>query len=268
MHFKGDQYEQLLWDVLYCGDKNQNERTGVGTVEVFGAALSFDLRNGFPLVTTKTVNFDAVVKELLWFLSGSTNVNDLDSIIWNEWADEDGDLGPIYGAQWRTSGKMYGIDQIKELEHLISEDPQSRRMIVSAWNPGELHLMNLHPCHVMFQVNITPDGRYMDLAMYQRSADMMLGVPFNIASYSLLLAMLAQVHGYEARYFHYHVGNAHIYENHMDGAREQLTRCPRSRPKLVLIPPKNPGSVLNYTEENIRLENYNPHPAIKLEVAV
>jgi thymidylate synthase len=274
-------YLDLLRHVLDHGER-RTDRTGVGTISVFGAQARYDLREGFPLLTTKKVPFSSVVKELLWFLSGSTNVHDLDSPIWNEWAGPDGDLGPIYGHQWRSWGmdlakdspdpapSPFGVDQISEALSIITTNPDSRRIVVSAWNVADVPRMRLPPCHLLFQFYVssglligTPP-RYLDCQLYQRSADMMLGVPFSVASYALLLSMFAKECDLVPRYFIHTLGDAHVYLNHLDGAREQLARYPLPPPRLVLADKR----VLEQRLEDVKLEDYRSHPAIKFQVAV
>lgn len=255
------QYLDMIQHVLTNGERRKN-RTGVDTIATFGHQVRYDLRYGFPLLTTKRVNFSAVVRELLWFLSGSTNIKDLQSSIWNEWADENGDLGPIYGSQWRSWGGR-GIDQIQQAISTIKTNPDSRRIIVSAWNVEDIPAMRLPPCHLMFQFNVS--GRNLDLHLYQRSADLALGVPFNIASYALLLSMVANECHLTARHFVHTFGDLHIYENHLDGLREQQNREPRQKPTLALIKGR---PVLDMREDDIDLYYYDPHPAIRFEVAV
>lgn len=257
------QYLEIVRSVLEHGAL-RNDRTGVGTLSQFGHQARYDLREGFPLLTTKRVNFDAVVRELLWFLSGSTNVNDLHPCrIWDKWADEYGRLGPIYSAQWRSwPGDGEYIDQIQRVIDSIKADPMSRRHIVSAWNVAELDKMALPPCHLLFQFYVA-DG-HLDLQLYQRSADLALGVPFNIASYALLLEMVAREVGLKARHFIHTLGDAHVYLNHQEGLREQLTRSPRPLPKLVLadVP------FWDMRVEHISLTDYDPEPSIRFKVAV
>lgn len=241
-----------------------DDRTGTGTLSVFGMQMRYDLADGFPLVTTKRVHLKSIIHELLWFLSGDTNVRYLQEngvSIWNEWADPDGDLGPVYGKQWRDFG---GVDQIAALEHMIRQTPDSRRMIVSAWNPADVPAMALPPCHTLWQVRVL--GEKLHLQLYQRSADMFLGVPFNIASYALLLQMLAHVAGLKAGTFVHTLGDAHIYSNHIDQVQTQLARDPRPLPTVTLM--RRPDSVLDFRYDDFRLEGYDPHPAIKAPVAV
>jgi thymidylate synthase len=247
----------------------QADRTGVGTLSVFGHQMRFDLSQGFPLVTTKKLHLRSIIIELLWFLRGDTNIaylKDNKVSIWDEWADLSGDLGPIYGHQWRSWGTPDGrsIDQIAALIDLINRDPASRRQIVSAWNPGELDKMALAPCHCLFQTQVAA-GR-LNLQLYQRSADVFLGVPFNIASYALLTHMLAQQAGLEPGVFVWTGGDCHLYSNHLDQAREQLTREPRPLPKLNIL--RRPDAIDGYAYEDFEISGYDPHPHIKAEVAV
>ena len=260
-------YLALLREVLDHGEQ-RTDRTGTGTISLFGAQTRYDLREGFPLVTTKKVLFPAVVRELLWFLRGSTNIHDdlaQHTPIWNAWADEHGELGPIYGAQWRNWGGSDGapgIDQIRAAIDTIRRDPMSRRIIVSAWNVADLPRMRLPPCHALFQLYVH-DG-WLDCQLYQRSADLALGVPFNIASYALLLSMIAQECELAPRHFIHTLGDAHIYANHVEGVQQQLAREPFPLPRLVLA--KRP--VLELRFEDITLEGYQHHPFIKFPVAV
>lgn len=253
-------YLDLVERVLANGE-HRTDRTGVGTISLFGEQIRFDLREGFPLVTTKKVNFSSVVKELLWFLRGETNTKTLGCKIWDEWADGDGNLGPIYGQQWRAWG---GCDQITYTLEQIKRNPYSRRHIVSAWNVSDIPDMALPPCHVMFQFYVGRGG-YLDLQLYQRSADLALGVPFNIASYALLLSMFANECRLTARHFVHTFGDVHAYMNHVDGLRDQLTRTPQRRP-IVTIPVGK--RVLDIVESDIHLTDYYPYPPIKFEVAV
>jgi len=242
----------------------KDDRTGTGTISVFGAQARYDLREGFPLLTTKKVLFSAVVRELLWFLKGSTNIHeDLSehTPIWDAWADENGDLGPIYGHQWRNWGDQ-GIDQIARVREQIRTEPDSRRMIVSAWNVGDLDKMKLPPCHAFFQFYVV-NGR-LDLQLYQRSADVALGVPFNIASYALLLMMMAQDTGLTPGFFVHTLGDAHIYSNHVEGVREQLQREPHPLPRVTLA--ERPMDEMTF--DDIQLEDYVHHPFIRFKVAV
>ena len=262
------QYIRLLSDILENGT-DKNDRTGTGTRSLFGYQMRFNLEEGFPLVTTKKIHLKSVIHELLWFLKGDTNVRYLQDNgvrIWNEWADEDGNLGHIYGYQWRSWPDYNGgfIDQISEAVDTIKNNPDSRRIIVSAWNVADLPQMKLPPCHAFFQFYVA-DGR-LSLQLYQRSADSFLGVPFNIASYALLLMMVAQVTGLKAGDFVHTLGDAHLYHNHLEQARLQLTREPRPLPKMVLNP--DVKNIFDFKYEDFTLENYDPHPHIKAEVSV
>ena len=262
------QYLDLMAQVLSQGIP-QADRTGTGTLSLFGAQMRFDLAEGFPLVTTKKLHLRSIIVELLWFLRGDTNVRwlqDRKVSIWNEWADADGNLGPVYGKQWRDWEGADGrhIDQIRELIDLIKRDPSSRRQIVTAWNPGELAQMALAPCHCLFQTQVAA-GR-LNLQLYQRSADFFLGVPFNIASYALLTHMLARECGLEPGVFVWTGGDVHLYSNHLDQAALQLSRDPRPLPKLSL---KDRGQDLfGYEAEDFAFEGYDPHPHIAAAVAV
>lgn len=298
-------YLLLLEEVLEQGEV-RDDRTGVGTKSIFGTQTRYDLRKGFPLLTTKKVHWPSIVHELIWFLSGSTNIAYLQKHnvrIWDEWADEKGELGPVYGKQWRAWNAfaplvqgptdiktleekgisvpeemldpnekywtrldvMYQIDQISQVIEQIRNNPMSRRIIVSAWNPAEIPEMKLPPCHAFFQFYCHTDGG-LSLQLYQRSADMFLGVPFNIASYSLLLMMVAQVTGRTPREFIHTMGDTHIYENHIEQVNLQLSREPRALPNVKLN--EDIDSIFKFTFEDITLENYNPHPLIKGKVAV
>ena len=253
------QYLGIVRQVLDEGESRE-DRTGVGTWSLFGLQARYDLREGFPIVTTKKVSFSTVCKELLWFLSGSTNINEgLDCSIWNEWADKNGDLGPIYGYQWRRAG---GRDQLREVIDRIKHDPQSRRLIVSAWNVDDVPKMALPPCHTMFQFYVS--GGHLDLQLYQRSADLALGVPFNIASYSLLLSLVAKECCLTPRYFIHTLGDAHVYKNHVEGLRQQLEREPFPLPRLVV----ESEYVDDARLEDLSLVGYQHHPAIHFRVAV
>jgi len=260
-------YLDVLRHVLEHGER-RTDRTGVGTLSIFGTQSRYDLRQGFPLVTTKKVLFPAVVRELLWFLRGSTNINDdltQHTPIWDAWADADGELGPIYGYQWRRWGARgggAGIDQISEAIAAIKRDPSSRRILVSAWNVSDLPAMKLPPCHALFQFYV--HAGQLDCQLYQRSADLALGVPFNIASYALLTAMIARECRLEPRTFVHTLGDAHIYLNHVEGVKLQLSRTPFPLPKLVLAD----KPVLEQRFEDIALENYQHHPFIKFPVSV
>jgi thymidylate synthase len=256
-------YLDLVRHILENGEERK-DRTGVGTISLFGAQARYDMREGFPIVTSKKVLFSAVVRELLWFLRGSTNIHDgltEYTPIWDAWADESGELGPIYGHQWRNWGGT-GIDQIARAIQLIKTDPTSRRIVVSAWNVSDLDRMRLPPCHVMFQFYV--QGQRLDCQLYQRSADMALGVPFNIASYALLTAMVASECGLIPGFLVHTLGDAHIYVNHIDGLRRQLEREPYPRPRLELA--KKPLADIRF--EDIGLVGYQHHPFIKFEVAV
>ena len=262
------QYLDLLQHVLDHGIFKE-DRTGTGTHSVFGYQMRFDLQDGFPLLTTKKLHLKSIIHELLWFLKGDTNVKYLQENgvrIWNEWADENGDLGHIYGYQWRSWPDYNGghIDQIKEAIDTIQNNPDSRRIIVSAWNVADLPQMNLPPCHAFFQFYVANGN--LSLQLYQRSADIFLGVPFNIASYALLLMMVAQVTGLEAGDFVHTLGDAHIYNNHIEQVREQLSREPRALPKMKLTP--DVKSIFDFKYEDFELTDYNPHPHIAGKVAV
>ena len=262
------QYLDLLDDVLREGTVKE-DRTGTGTVSVFGRQLRFDLDQGFPLLTTKQLHLKSIIYELLWFLSGDTNVRYLQEHgvrIWNEWADERGDLGHVYGYQWRSWPDYDGgsIDQIATIVDDIRRTPDSRRLIVSAWNVADLPRMNLPPCHLLFQFYVA-DGR-LSLQLYQRSADLFLGVPFNIASYALLLQMMAQVTGLRPGDFILTLGDAHIYRNHLDQVRQQLSRSPRPLPRMELNPARS--SLFDFRYDDFRLVGYDPHPHIAGSVSV
>lgn len=261
------QYEDLMRHVFFHG-VNKSDRTGTGTRSVFGYQMRFNLQNGFPLVTTKKLHLRSIIHELLWFLKGDSNIRYLHEngvTIWDEWADENGDLGPVYGVQWRNwRGADKNVDQIAELVHTIKTNPDSRRMIVTAWNVAELPKMALPPCHMMFQVYVA-DGK-LSCQLYQRSCDIFLGVPFNIASYSLLTHMLAQQCDLEVGDFVWTGGDCHLYNNHFDQVRLQLSREPRPYPKLVIK--RKPDSIFDYKFEDFEIVGYDPHPAIKAPVAV
>jgi thymidylate synthase len=262
------QYHDLMERILSDGVQ-KHDRTGTGTLSVFGHQMRFDLRQGFPLVTTKKLHLKSIIYELLWFLAGDTNVkylNDHGVSIWNEWADENGDLGPVYGKQWRSWATPDGatLDQISQMMQLIRNDPDSRRIIVTAWNPADLPKMALSPCHCLFQFYVA-DGR-LSCQLYQRSADVFLGVPFNIASYALLTLMIANVAGLKPGDFVHTFGDAHLYLNHIEQARLQLSRPPRHLPILRINPAVD--DLLAYRFEDFTLEGYDPHPHIKAEVAV
>lgn len=262
------QYLDLLQHILDHGTV-KTDRTGTGTLSVFGYQMRFNMADGFPLVTTKKLHLKSIIHELLWFLAGDTNVRYLQENgvrIWNEWADADGGLGHIYGYQWRSWPDYDGgtIDQIAEAVDTIKHNPDSRRIIVSAWNVADLKNMNLPPCHAFFQFYVA-DGR-LSLQLYQRSADCFLGVPFNIASYALLLLMMAQVTGLEAGDFVHTLGDAHLYLNHLDQTRLQLTREPRPLPRMIINP--DVKSIFDFHYDDFTLEGYDPHPHIKAEVSV
>ena len=261
-------YEDFLRHVLVHGDR-KTDRTGTGTVSVFGGQLRFDLQKGFPLITTKKVHLKSIIYELLWFLKGETNTAYLKEngvSIWDEWADENGNLGPVYGKQWRSWEAKDGtvIDQISEAIELIKYSPDSRRIIVNAWNVGEIKQMALMPCHTMFQFYVA-NGK-LSCQLYQRSADLFLGVPFNIASYALLTMMMAQVCGLQAGDFVHTFGDAHIYNNHMDQVNLQLSREARPYPNMKINP--DVSSIFDFTFEDFTLEGYDPHPGIKAPVAI
>ena len=262
------QYLSLLNRILTEG-ATKTDRTGTGTMSVFGNQMRFNLADGFPLLTTKKLHLKSIIYELLWFLRGDTNVHYLQEHgvrIWNEWADENGDLGPVYGHQWRSWPDYNGgtIDQIQNVLDLIRNHPDSRRMIVSAWNPAEVEQMALPPCHCLFQFYVA-DGK-LSLQLYQRSADTFLGVPFNIASYALLLQMMAQVSGLEPGDFIHTTGDTHLYLNHLDQARLQLTRTPRPLPKMLINP--DVKNLFDFHYEDFQLEGYDPLPHISAQVSV
>jgi thymidylate synthase len=262
------QYHDLMQKILEEG-ADKEDRTGTGTLSVFGHQMRFDLSEGFPLVTTKKLHTRSIIHELLWFLKGDTNIGYLKENkvrIWDEWADENGDLGRVYGAQWRSWQKPDGstVDQIADLVESLKNDPNSRRHLVVAFNPGELDQMALPPCHAFFQFYVAK-GK-LSCQLYQRSADVFLGVPFNIASYSLLTMMLAQVCGFEAGEFVHTLGDAHLYSNHLDQTKLQLSREFRPLPKMRLN--RDVKSVFDFKFEDFTLEGYDPHPTIKAEVAV
>ena len=262
------QYLDLMRHVLEHGNQ-KTDRTGTGTVSVFGYQMRYDLSQGFPLVTTKKCHLRSIIHELLWFLRGDTNIQYLKDngvSIWDEWADEKGDLGPVYGYQWRSWPTADGrhIDQIKQVLAQIKNTPDSRRLIVSAWNVGEVEKMKLPPCHAFFQFYVA-SGK-LSCQLYQRSADIFLGVPFNIASYALLTTMVAQVCGLKLGDFVHTLGDAHLYSNHLDQAREQLSRDPRPLPQLILNSAIK--DIFDFKFEDFTLEGYDPHPAIKAPVAV
>lgn len=266
------QYLELLNQVLEKGTEKK-DRTGTGTISTFGAQMRFNLEEGFPLITTKKVYWHGVVEELLWFLRGETNIKTLvekNVHIWDAWADKDGELGPVYGKQWRAWNTLMGqprnheIDQIARVIDQIKTNPDSRRLIVNAWNVGEITEMALPPCHMFFQFYV--NNNKLSCQLYQRSGDMFLGVPFNIASYSLLTHMVAQVCGLDVGEFVHTLGDIHIYSNHVEQVKEQLSREPKELPKLELD--KSIKNIDDFTSEHIKLVGYNSHPAIKGKVAV
>ncbi|MBQ5705489.1 MAG: thymidylate synthase [Bacteroidaceae bacterium] len=262
------QYLDLLDRILKEGTKKE-DRTGTGTISVFGHQMRFNLEEGFPCLTTKKLHLKSIIHELLWFLAGDTNVKYLQENgvrIWNEWADENGDLGHVYGYQWRSWPDYKGghIDQISEVVETLKKNPDSRRIIVNAWNVADIENMNLPPCHAMFQFYVA-DGR-LSLQLYQRSADCFLGVPFNIASYALLLQMMAQVTGLKAGDFIHTLGDAHLYLNHIEQAKLQLTREPYALPKMKINP--DVKDIFSFKFEDFSLEDYTAHPHIKAEVSV
>lgn len=271
------QYTDLMRHVLAHGNKKE-DRTGTGTLSVFGYQMRFDLAEGFPLLTTKKVHLKSIIHELLWFLQGSTNIAYLKENgvrIWDEWADEQGNLGPVYGYQWRNWPKPDGthIDQIAQVVNSIKNNPDSRRLIVSAWNVADVDQMKLPPCHAFFQFYVAPASKddtdqrsKLSCQLYQRSADIFLGVPFNIASYALLTMMVAQVCNLRLGDFVHTLGDAHIYINHMEQVAEQLSRELRALPQMKINP--NVTSIFDFRFEDFILENYDPHPAIKATVAV
>ena len=261
-------YLDLMRHVLEHGTR-KDDRTGTGTLSVFGWQMRYNLAEGFPLVTTKKCHLRSIIHELLWFLQGDTNIRYLKEngvSIWDEWADENGNLGPVYGHQWRSWPKPDGstIDQISEVVHTLKTNPDSRRIIVSAWNVADLDKMALAPCHAFFQFYVA-DGK-LSCQLYQRSADIFLGVPFNIASYALLTLMMAQVTGLQPGDFVHTLGDAHLYSNHLDQAREQLSREPRPLPTMALNPEVK--DIFAFRFEDFTLSGYDPHPAIKAPVAV
>ncbi|MCF8255443.1 MAG: thymidylate synthase [Bacteroidia bacterium] len=263
-----NQYEELLKHIYQTGTF-KSDRTGTGTKSVFGAQLRFNLSEGFPMITTKKVHLKSILHELLWFIKGETNtkyLTDNGVTIWDEWADKDGNLGPVYGYQWRSWPAPNGqhIDQLSEVIETIKKNPDSRRMIVSAWNVADLPQMALMPCHAFFQFYVA-DGK-LSCQLYQRSADMFLGVPFNIASYAFLTHMIAQVCNLQVGDFVHTFGDAHIYSNHFEQVELQLSRDPRPYPTLKMNP--DIKSIFDFKFEDFALENYNPHPAIKAPVAV
>lgn len=262
------QYHRLLEHILEHGVE-KDDRTGTGTLSCFGYQMRFDLSQGFPMLTTKKLHLRSIIHELLWFLKGDTNIAYLQEHgvrIWNEWADENGDLGPVYGKQWRSWERKDGstVDQISKVLDTIKHNPDSRRMIVNSWNVGELDDMALTPCHCLFQFYVA-DGK-LSCQLYQRSADTFLGVPFNIASYALLTMMMAQVTGLQAGEFIHSFGDVHLYLNHLDQAREQLTRDLRPLPTMKINPEIK--DIFNFEYNDFKLLNYDPHPHIKAEVSV
>lgn len=261
------QYLQLMKHVLDTGAKKE-DRTGTGTLSVFGYQMRFDLSQGFPLVTTKKLHLKSIIHELLWFLKGDTNIaylNENGVKIWDEWADENGNLGPVYGAQWRSWSSASGpVDQISQLIHQIKTNPDSRRHLVNAWNVGEIDKMALPPCHILFQFYVA-NGK-LSCQLYQRSADIFLGVPFNIASYALFTMMIAQVCDLQPGEFIHTFGDAHLYSNHLEQARLQLTRQPRKLPVMTLNPEVK--DIFGFRFEDFTLSDYDPHPHIKAKVAV
>ena len=263
-----ENYLSLLREVLEKGSR-KTDRTGTGTISVFGPQLRFDLSQGFPLVTTKKVHLKSIIYELLWFIRGETNIKYLKDngvSIWDEWANAEGELGPVYGKQWRSwtgvDGKTY--DQLQILIETLKKTPDSRRMIINAWNVGDLDKMALAPCHCLFQFYVA-DGK-LSCQLYQRSADLFLGVPFNIASYALFTMMIAQVTGLKAGEFIHTFGDAHIYLNHLEQVNTQLERTPRPLPQMQLNP--DVKNILDFKYEDFKLENYDPYPAIKAPVAI
>lgn len=261
-------YLNLLQRILDEGIE-KTDRTGTGSKSIFGHQMRFNMEDGFPLLTTKKLHLKSIIYELLWFLKGDTNIKYLKEHgvrIWDEWADEDGNLGPVYGHQWRSWPDYNGgtIDQIQNVINLIKYHPDSRRMMVTAWNPAEIEQMALPPCHCLFQFYVA-DGR-LSLQLYQRSADTFLGVPFNIASYALLLQMMAQVTGLQVGEFIHTTGDTHLYLNHLEQAKLQLTRTPRTLPQMKLNP--DVKSLFDFQYEDFELQNYNPWPHIKADVAV
>lgn len=262
------QYLDLCQHILENGVQKK-DRTGTGTISVFGYQMRFDLSEGFPLLTTKKLHLKSIIYELLWFLKGDTNIRYLNEhgvTIWDEWADENGDLGPVYGHQWRSwpDGKGGNIDQISQVVEQIKNNPDSRRLIVNAWNVADIDEMALPPCHCMFQFYVA-DGK-LSCQLYQRSADVFLGVPFNIASYSLLTMMIAQVTGLKPGEFVHTFGDAHIYLNHIEQVKLQLTRTPKTLPKMKINP--DVRSIFDFSYEDFQIVDYDPHPHIKGEVSV
>jgi thymidylate synthase len=271
------QYHDLLKHILEHGTQ-KTDRTGTGTISVFGYQMRFNLQEGFPLVTTKKVHTKSIIHELLWFIKGETNTAYLKEngvSIWDEWADENGDLGPVYGKQWRSWEAPNGqvIDQLKEALNQLKKSPDSRRIIVSAWNVGELSQMALMPCHAFFQFYVAPPDPLkgelkgkLSCQLYQRSSDVFLGVPFNIASYALFTMMVAQECGLEAHEFIWTSGDTHIYSNHLEQVERQLSREPRKLPKMIINP--DVKSIFDFTFEDFKLEEYEPYPGIKAPVAI
>ena len=262
------QYLDLLQRIVNEGTRKE-DRTGTGTLSVFGHQMRFSLEEGFPLLTTKKLHLKSIIHELLWFLKGDTNVKYLQENgvrIWNEWADENGELGPVYGHQWRSWPNYNGghVDQIQDIVNALKNNPDSRRMIVSAWNVAEVDQMALPPCHCLFQFYVA--NSKLSLQLYQRSADTFLGVPFNIASYALLTMMMAQVCGLQPGDFIHTTGDTHLYLNHLEQAKEQLKRTPRALPKMVINP--NVTSIFDFKYDDFTLEGYDPLPHIKAEVSV
>ena len=262
------QYHELMQHVLQNGTQ-KHDRTGTGTISVFGYQMRFNLLDGFPIVTTKKVHLRSIIHELIWFLMGETNISYLKEngvSIWDEWADQNGELGPVYGSQWRSWPKPDGghIDQISQVIDQIKKNPDSRRLIVSAWNPSEIEGMALPPCHTLFQFYVS-EGR-LSCQLYQRSADLFLGVPFNIASYALLTRMVAQVTGLQPGDFIHTFGDLHIYSNHLEQVQLQLSRPPRGLPTLTLNPERK--ELQEFVYEDFTLSGYDPHPAIKGVVAI
>ncbi|HAE14484.1 MAG: thymidylate synthase [Chitinophagales bacterium] len=262
------QYHDLLRRILDEGVA-KSDRTGTGTVSIFGHQMRFDLSEGFPLLTTKKLHVRSIIHELLWFLQGNTNIaylRDNNVSIWDEWADEDGNLGPVYGHQWRswTTAEGNVIDQISQVVEQITTNPDSRRLIVSAWNVGDIPKMALPPCHLLFQFYVA-DGK-LSCQLYQRSADTFLGVPFNIASYALLTMMMAQVTGYQPGDFVHTLGDTHLYNDHLEQARLQLSREPRKLPRMVINP--DVRDIFSFRFEDFTLQDYDPHPHIKARVSV
>ncbi|MDD5571693.1 MAG: thymidylate synthase [Bacteroidales bacterium] len=261
------QYLDALKHVLDNGVKKE-DRTGTGTYSVFGYQMRFDLSNGFPLLTTKKLHLKSIIYELLWFLKGDTNIkylNENNVSIWNEWADENGELGPVYGHQWRSwDAPDGGIDQISEVIKRIKNNPDSRRIIVSAWNVGQIEKMALPPCHVLFQFYVA--NNKLSCQLYQRSADLFIGVPFNIASYSLLTMMIAQACNLDCGEFIHTFGDMHLYANHIEQSKIQLTRTPKKLPEMKINP--DVKDIFSFNFEDFTLENYDPHPHIKADIAV